>query len=147
MKYFLIGRNPGDRHITIDDPTETVSRVHGELSVARDGRLYYADRDSTNGSYRDRDGAWIALKRDYVSPRERLKLGDYVTTADDLLRLAPAPEASAGAIATTGTSADAAVASGSGRRSGNDDPHRLEGEVIWDDNLGKYVTVGKGMNT
>ncbi len=141
MKCYRIGRDPDINDIVIGDSTETMSRQHAELTVARDGRLFYADTGSANGSFRADGDHWVPLERDYVGNHETLKLGEYKISVTALRGLVPmqpdqtprppdpppltqAPEPSA--------------------ESGVDDPHVIKGPVTWDDEGGGYTGGTKG---
>jgi hypothetical protein len=72
----IIGRNGGNCHLTIDDPT--ISRQHACLSMV-EGRLYLIDMDSTNGS-------WISGIQVGATP-VLLKEGQTMTLGKVLLKL------------------------------------------------------------
>ena len=65
---YKIGRN-SDMDIRIDDPT--VSRIHAELVVTANGEYYLTDCDSSGGSYVARNGEWIPIRQDFISPDGR----------------------------------------------------------------------------
>ena len=94
---YVIGRSTA-ADIKLSDPT--VSRLHAELVHSGDGTWYLTDRRSSGGTYRMDAGGWIEITQDFVRPGDRLRLGGYECTLDDLLRLIPAvPGASSGSVA------------------------------------------------
>ena len=94
---YVIGRSTA-ADIKLSDPT--VSRLHAELVRSGDGTWYLTDRRSSGGTYRMNAGSWIEIMQDFVRPGDRLRLGGYECTLDDLLRLIPAvPGASSGSVA------------------------------------------------
>ena len=93
---YVIGRSTV-ADIKLDDPT--VSRLHAELVRSSDGTWYLTDRRSSGGTYRMDAGSWIEIVQDFVRPGDRLRLGGYECTLDDLLRLIPAvPGAASGSV-------------------------------------------------
>ena len=81
---YKIGRN-ADMDIRIDDPT--VSRIHAELVVTAKGEFYLTDCDSSGGSYVARNGEWIPIRQDFISPTDVILLGRYQTTASQLIAM------------------------------------------------------------
>ena len=80
---YRIGRGT-DVDIRIDDAT--VSRVHAELVVTAKGSYYLTDCVSRNGSYVARNGEWIRIRQEFISPADAILLGRYRTTALGLLQ-------------------------------------------------------------
>ena len=83
---YVIGRSTS-ADIKLSDPT--VSRLHAELVGSGDGTWYLTDRRSSGGTYRMDGGNWIEIIQDFVRPGDRLRLGGYECTLDELLRLIP----------------------------------------------------------
>ena len=70
--------------------SKKVSRHHAELELSQRGyRL--TDKDSTNGTRVFRDGQWRQIASETVRPYDQLELGDYRTTAAELVRVASRP--------------------------------------------------------
>lgn len=93
---YVIGRSTA-ADIKLSDPT--VSRLHAELVHSGDGTWYLTDRRSSGGTYRMDAGSWNEIVQDFVRSGDRLRLGGYECTLDDLLRLIPAvPGAAAGSV-------------------------------------------------
>ena len=80
---YLIGRS-GEADIVLEDMS--VSRLHAELVAARDGAWFLTDRASSGGTYRLVAEGWAPIRQEYVQPGERLRLGRFECTLDDLLR-------------------------------------------------------------
>lgn len=100
---FLIGRSR-EADIVIDDAT--VSRRHAELVAGADGTWYLTDRGSSGGTWRREAGGWVPIRQDFVRAGERLRLGGFECTVDELLRRIPgggAPAAPGPAGAGPGT--------------------------------------------
>ena len=94
MKAWTIGRNR-DCDIVIADTS--VSRVHAELVETDDGRFYLTDCGSKYGTFvGDKDGVgggkdgWSTIRQVYVSLADRIRLGEYEASIDELLRMVPA---------------------------------------------------------
>ncbi len=80
---YRIGRGT-DVEIQVDDAT--VSRVHAELVVTAKGSYYLTDCASRNGSYVARNGEWIRIRQEFVSPADAILLGRHQTSALGLLQ-------------------------------------------------------------
>jgi len=90
-----VGRGHG-MDITLQ--SRRVSRFHAELEVSPAGyRLI--DKGSANGTRVFRNGRWRALAgTEQVQANERLELGDYRTTAEELERMAARPDSGTGSL-------------------------------------------------
>ena len=115
-----VGRAAG-MDVTLD--SRKVSRFHAELEKVSGGyRL--TDRDSTNGTRVFRRGRWREVATETVGANDRLELGDYRTTAAELV----------GRVATVAGS----VAGGEGAARPDDRPvgpvkrDRRTGEIVRD---------------
>ena len=80
---YLIGRG-GEADIVLEDMS--VSRLHAELVAGRDGTWFLTDRASSGGTYRLDAEGWAPIRQEYVHPGDRLRLGRFECTLDDLLR-------------------------------------------------------------
>ena len=80
---YLIGRS-GEADIVLEDMS--VSRLHAELVAGRDGTWFLTDRASSGGTYRLDAEGWAPIRQEYVHPGDRLRLGRFECTLDDLLR-------------------------------------------------------------
>lgn len=97
---YVIGRSTS-ADIKLGDPT--VSRLHAELVRSGDGTWYLTDRRSSGGTYRMDGDSWIEIVQDFVRPGDRLRLGGYECTLDELLRLIPSVPGMAPGSAGDGT--------------------------------------------
>ena len=96
---YLIGRS-GEADIVLEDMS--VSRLHAELVAGRDGTWFLTDRTSSGGTCRLDAEGWAPVRQEYVQPGDRLRLGRFECTLDDLLRGLPAgSEASFEAVASS----------------------------------------------
>jgi pSer/pThr/pTyr-binding forkhead associated (FHA) protein len=86
MKAYTIGRGR-KADIVIGDTS--VSRIHAELVSTDDGRLYLTDCGSKFGTFIQREAKWKQIRQVYVRPRDPVKLGQYETSAAQLLELLP----------------------------------------------------------
>ncbi len=60
--------------LVLDHPA--VSRLHATIELAGDGRVWVADNDSRNGTFLQRNGAWIRIARVSLCVGDRIRLGD-----------------------------------------------------------------------
>ncbi len=84
MKSYRVGRG---REVDIMVSDATVGRLHAELVSYPDGRFLVRDLHSTNGTFVRAGTGWQRLDNDYVQPDQRLRLGDYETSARELIAL------------------------------------------------------------
>ena len=82
---YKIGRN-ADMDIRLGDIT--VSRIHAELVVTANGEYYLTDCGSSGGSYVARNGEWVPIRQEFISPTDVILLGRYQTTAPQLIAMA-----------------------------------------------------------
>lgn len=90
---FSIGRGQ-DADIPLDD--ETVSRRHAEVTLTSDGKYYFADCNSSGGSYLLKDAAWVPLQQSFVEKTDQLQLGHYQLSVQELAMKIQEFSASAG---------------------------------------------------
>lgn len=81
---YQIGRSSA-ADIQIGD--SSVSRIHAELIVARDGSYYLTDCGSGGGSFIARGGEWAPIQQQYISATDNILLGRYQTTAQQLIAM------------------------------------------------------------
>ena len=108
----------------------TVSRLHAELVMGRDGTWYLTDRSSTGTCLWDGEN-WVPVKQAYVRPGDRLKFGAFECSVDDLLRQIP----DVGGAASGPPAGD----SGTGSPVRDDRP---EGPVRRDPATGEIISTG-----
>ena len=122
---YVIGRST-KADIVLSDPT--VSRLHAELVRSGDGTWYLTDRRSSGGTYRLDAGSWMPIEQDFVRPGDRLRLGGFECTLDELLRLIPAGPGTAPGSVDDGPDAGPTVYDGRPAGPVRRDP--ITGEVL-----------------
>ena len=55
----------------------TVSRVHARIELADDGRVSVLDSDSRNGTYLNRNDAWIRVRKVTLCVGDRIRFGEH----------------------------------------------------------------------
>lgn len=83
MVTYSIGRDEGN-DIVIEDLS--VSRRHARIEELGDGQYMVIDLGSANGSYVEHSEDWQQFAEAEVTAAEALMLGEYRTTARDLIR-------------------------------------------------------------
>jgi pSer/pThr/pTyr-binding forkhead associated (FHA) protein len=79
-----IGR-AADCDLLLDDPS--VSRLHAVAQVTPDGYLAIQDRDSSNGTWLNRNGRWVRARRIVLGTRDRVRFGDAEVPLDRVVDL------------------------------------------------------------
>lgn len=79
---YTIGRD-STADISVADPS--VSRIHADLAVLDSGELFVTDRNSSNGSFRLRNGVETAIRQERLSPSDQLKLGNVVLSVQAVI--------------------------------------------------------------
>jgi pSer/pThr/pTyr-binding forkhead associated (FHA) protein len=87
MTTYFIGRNPeGDRNrIVVSDLT--VSASHCTLSPGEGGVWEIIDNKSTNGTFVREKGTWREISKAKLRAEDEVRLGAYITTVAELIRL------------------------------------------------------------
>lgn len=85
---YQIGRSSAT-DIQIGD--RSVSRIHAELIVTRDGSYYLTDCGS-GGSFLARGGEWVPIQQQYIGAADNILLGRYQTTAQQLIAMLKDPQ-------------------------------------------------------
>ncbi len=67
------------------DPT--VSRRHVDLVPTEDGRFYLADCGSKFGTHVRKGNAWRSIRQMFIGEQDEIRLGQYETTAAELVAL------------------------------------------------------------
>ncbi len=83
MGTFAIGRDETN-DITIDD--SSVSRQHARIEELGRDRFLIVDLQSANGCFVEHNAGWQQFGEAEVTASENLLLGDYPTTAHELIR-------------------------------------------------------------
>ena len=81
---YQVGRSSA-ADIQISD--SSVSRIHAELIVTRDGSYYLTDCGSGGGSFIARDGEWARVQQQYIGATDNILLGRYQTTVQQLVSM------------------------------------------------------------
>jgi hypothetical protein len=94
IRTYLVGRQ--NRTVSCDialpEREKSVSRKHLELTVTASGTCYIVHVHTKNTTkVQARDGSWVSISQDYVEMDALLMLGEYRTTARQLLSLLGAP--------------------------------------------------------
>ena len=79
---FTIGR---ERSCDIAIADESVSRLHAELTILENGKLFLTDCHSSNGTAVVRDGAARRISQEFVLATDRVQFGDVVLNMADVL--------------------------------------------------------------
>jgi pSer/pThr/pTyr-binding forkhead associated (FHA) protein len=101
MKSYLIGR---DLHcdVVIADPT--IGRQHCELISDTDTHFILADRDSMNGTFLWKAGDWCRVTTVRVARDDKIRLGLYETSIEQLVRSFAERKSSDHPVSRTGSS-------------------------------------------
>jgi pSer/pThr/pTyr-binding forkhead associated (FHA) protein len=79
---FILGRQG---HIFID--SITASNQHAEIRIVNQ-KIYLRDLDSTNGTFLQKDGSLVRIKKGYVKPEQTIVIGGKAHTVMELLAIA-----------------------------------------------------------
>lgn len=79
-----IGRS-GDCHLVLDDAS--VSRRHATAVVTPEGFLAVQDLVSANGTWLQRNGRWIRVRRAILGMRDRIRFGEQELPLERLVEL------------------------------------------------------------
>ncbi len=87
MEVLTVGRDNSKIRLDIPLPSnnDSISRLHIELTIGEDGRYYILDQGSANGTFVFKNGQWAEFKQGYIEAETPLRLGEYQTTARQLL--------------------------------------------------------------
>jgi pSer/pThr/pTyr-binding forkhead associated (FHA) protein len=64
----------------------SVSRIHAHIEVTREGYLAVQDAHSANGTYLNRNGHWIRVRKVILGTQDRLRLGELEVPLERLLQ-------------------------------------------------------------
>jgi len=83
MKFKTAGRGT-ECDIVLDHAS--VSRVHVHIEVTKDGYLAVQDAHSANGTWLNRNGHWIQVRKVILGTQDRLRLGELEVPLERLLQ-------------------------------------------------------------
>jgi hypothetical protein len=66
---------------------DSVSRVHANIEVSKEGYLTVQDAHSSNGTFLHRNGRWIRTRKVILGTRDRIRFGDHEVPLDRLVEL------------------------------------------------------------
>lgn len=89
MRVLTIGRS-ADNDVPVAD--DSVQPRHAELVITEEGRAYLHDCGGNATWRQDGEGAWQAVRQQFIEPDDRLRFGEFVTHLSDLLRRADRPQ-------------------------------------------------------
>lgn len=92
MRKYIIGRKNSKIlvDVTLPSSEDTVGRQHFSLSINGD-EYYGEDLGSKNGSSIQKNGVWTPFSQGYLKIGDILKLGNYVTSVQNLIKSLPNP--------------------------------------------------------
>jgi pSer/pThr/pTyr-binding forkhead associated (FHA) protein len=79
---YTIGRD-SSADISVADPS--VSRLHADVSLLDSGELFVTDRNSSNGSFRLRNGVESPIRQERLLSSDQLKLGSVVLSVQAII--------------------------------------------------------------
>ena len=79
-----IGRST-ECNLVLDD--DSVSRLHAEIEVTKEGYLSVRDANSHNGTFLHRNGRWIRVRRVVLGTQDRIRFGEREVPLDQIVRL------------------------------------------------------------
>lgn len=86
MPEYHVGRNPSKARARIVITGDmTVSLCHCRITPIADGAYRIDDASSTNGTFVMSINGWRRVVSVIVRPRDKIRLGKYVTTVDQLM--------------------------------------------------------------
>ena len=84
MRTYWIGRNGDTLDVRIND--RSVSSLHAELVLAKDGKILLTDCASRNGTFQREGGQWRRLQQQtFVTPDDWVRFGERETSIQALL--------------------------------------------------------------
>lgn len=66
---------------------ESVSRLHANIEVTKEGFLSVQDAHSSNGTFLHRNGRWIRTRKVTLGTQDRIRFGDHEVPLDSLVGL------------------------------------------------------------
>jgi pSer/pThr/pTyr-binding forkhead associated (FHA) protein len=84
MNAKLIGRGQDCDYVL---EHESASRHHAHAQVTEEGYLAVQDADSANGTFLQRHGQWIRIKKVVLGTQDRIRFGEEEVSLDELVAL------------------------------------------------------------
>jgi len=81
METRTCGRDPAC-DLVLEHPT--LSRLHARLELAADGLVWVHDADSSNGTFVNRNDAWVRIKKLVLCIGDRIRFGDVEVPLNEL---------------------------------------------------------------
>jgi len=66
---------------------DSVSRLHADIEVTREGYLAVQDAHSSNGTFLHRNGRWVRARKVILGNQDRIRFGDQEVALDRLVSL------------------------------------------------------------
>jgi pSer/pThr/pTyr-binding forkhead associated (FHA) protein len=66
---------------------DSVSRLHAEIEVNKEGFLAVSDSNSSNGTFLNRNGRWIRTRRVILGTQDRIRFGELEVALAELVAL------------------------------------------------------------
>jgi hypothetical protein len=130
MNVYYVGRAPtGSGLLVVISGDKTVSRNHCRITEYRRGVWRVEDIGSTGGTFMREGDGWRRIETTDVCLTDRLRLGQYVTSMAELLRLAEVADAPSSASVNGGISSTSS--SDSQNPNMRAERHPETGEIIW----------------
>jgi len=76
------GRDPGS-DLVLEHPT--LSRLHARLELAADGRVWVHDAGSSNGTFVNRNDAWMRIRKAVLCIGDRVRFGEVEVPLSELM--------------------------------------------------------------
>lgn len=81
MESRTCGRDPGC-DLVLEHPT--LSRLHARLELAADGLVWVHDAGSSNGTFVNRNDAWVRIEKAVLCIGDRVRFGDVEVPLNEL---------------------------------------------------------------
>ena len=84
LKSYRIGSGR-EADVRLGDADQGVSRIHAELLITADGRLFLTDCFSTNGTFLPQGNHWRPFRQGYVNSNTRVRFGTCEVCVADIV--------------------------------------------------------------
>jgi len=62
----------------------SVSRLHAELSLSKNNRLYLTDCASLSGTFKYENGQWVSIRQEFVKRTDKVRFGEVELVVEEL---------------------------------------------------------------